>query len=46
VTYLLLAGALQQSGQSAAAASATRTATHLSDNIQQTREFVKTLVNP
>lgn len=46
VTYLLLSGALQQSGQSDAAASAAQTAAHLSDNIQQTREFVKTLVNP
>jgi Flp pilus assembly protein TadD len=46
VTYLLLAGALQQNGQSDAAASAAQTAAHLSDNIQQTRAFVKTLVNP
>jgi protein O-mannosyl-transferase len=46
VTYLLLAGALQQSGRSNEAASATKTAAQLSDNIQQTREFVKTLLNP
>jgi len=46
VTYLLLAGALQQSGRSDEAATAMKTATQLSDNIQQTREFVKTLVNP
>jgi tetratricopeptide (TPR) repeat protein len=46
VTYLLLAGALQQNGQSDKAAAAVKTATQLSDNIQQTREFIKTLVNP
>jgi protein O-mannosyl-transferase len=46
VTYLLLAGALQQSGRSDDAAAAVKMATQLSDNIQQTREFIKTFVNP
>jgi tetratricopeptide (TPR) repeat protein len=46
VTYLLLAGALQQSGRTNDAAAAEKTATQMSDNIQQTREFIKTLLNP
>ncbi len=44
VTYLLLAGALKQSGRESEAASATQTATHLSQNIAETQQFVESIV--
>jgi len=43
LTYLLLAGALKQSGQAEAAAAAMQTAKHLSQNFAQTQEFVDKL---
>jgi tetratricopeptide (TPR) repeat protein len=43
LTYLLLAGALKQSGQDDAAASATETAKQLSQNFAQTQQFVNSL---
>jgi Flp pilus assembly protein TadD len=46
VTYLLLAGALEQSGQRDAAAAATSKAIQLSQNIGETRQFVKSLIGP
>lgn len=44
LTYLLLAGALKQSGRDEAAAAATQSATQLSRDIAQTQEFVNKLV--
>ncbi len=44
VTYLLLAGALKQSGRESEAASATQTATRLSQNLVETQQFVDSLV--
>ncbi len=44
LTYLLLAGALQQSGRGEAAAAATQSATQLSQDISQTQEFVNKLL--
>jgi protein O-mannosyl-transferase len=44
VTYLLLASALKQSGRKNEAASATQMATHLSQNIAETQQFVNSMV--
>jgi protein O-mannosyl-transferase len=44
LTYLLLAGALKQSGRGEAAADATQSATQLSQDISQTQEFVNKLL--
>jgi tetratricopeptide (TPR) repeat protein len=44
LTYLLLAGALKQSDRGEAAAAATQSAVHLSQDITQTQEFVNKLL--
>ena len=46
VTYLLLAGALEQSGQRDAAAAADNRAIQLSQNIDETRRIVRSLIGP